>query len=43
MIAIGTLIPDVSVEDETGDTISLHDLARGYCVLWFYPRDDTPG
>ena len=39
----GDLAPDVVLPDETG---TLHDLAaqRGrWTVLYFYPKDDTPG
>jgi len=43
MLQIGAVIPDLTVTDETGDTLSLHDVARGYWVLYFYPKDDTPG
>lgn len=43
MLHIGAAVPDITVADETGEPISLHDLARGYLVLWFYPKDDTPG
>ena len=43
MLEVGAKVPDITVADETGEPISLHDLARGYLVLWFYPKDDTPG
>jgi len=29
--------------DDTGKTVSLHDLKGQRVVLYFYPKDDTPG
>lgn len=39
----GQFAPNFTLEDSNGNTISLDQL-RGQCVvLYFYPRDDTPG
>jgi peroxiredoxin Q/BCP len=35
--------PDFSVADETGQSQSLKDYAGSWLVLYFYPKDDTPG
>ena len=41
-LAIGDTAPDVSLPRDGGDTVSLSDLS-GPVVLYFYPKDDTPG
>jgi thioredoxin-dependent peroxiredoxin len=35
--------PDFSLQDENGKTISLSDFQGKPVVLYFYPKDDTPG
>lgn len=35
--------PDFSLPDQDGKTHSLKDYAGKWVVLYFYPRDDTPG
>jgi thioredoxin-dependent peroxiredoxin len=40
---IGDPAPDFSVLNEKGETISLQDLRGQWVVLYFYPKDDTPG
>lgn len=35
--------PDFSLPDETGQTHTLKDYAGKWLVLYFYPKDDTPG
>lgn len=35
--------PNFSLPDETGATHSLQDFAGQWLVLYFYPKDDTPG
>lgn len=37
------LAPDFTLPRDGGDTVSLGDLRGGGVVLFFYPRDDTPG
>lgn len=35
--------PDFSLPDQDGNVKTLHDYAGKWVVLYFYPRDDTPG
>ncbi|MCE0483314.1 MAG: thioredoxin-dependent thiol peroxidase [Methylacidiphilales bacterium] len=35
--------PDFSAPDQSGRTVSLTDFAGKTVVLYFYPKDDTPG
>lgn len=35
--------PDFSLPDQNGDIRSLKDFAGKWVVLYFYPKDDTPG
>jgi peroxiredoxin Q/BCP len=39
----GDKAPDFSVPDNTGARISLKDFKSKPVVLYFYPKDDTPG
>jgi len=39
----GDKAPDFSVKDEGGNTISLKDFKGKKLVLYFYPKDMTPG
>jgi len=43
MLKEGTVAPDFTVKDENGETVSLKDLRGQRVVLYFYPKDDTPG
>jgi peroxiredoxin Q/BCP len=38
-----TKAPDFSLVDEKGNTVSLADFKGKPVVLYFYPKDDTPG
>ena len=40
---LGKQAPAFSALDENGNTISLNDFAGKKLVLYFYPKDDTPG
>jgi thioredoxin-dependent peroxiredoxin len=42
-LRIGDQAPDFSLEDTKGRTYTLKDFAGKYTVLYFYPKDDTPG
>jgi peroxiredoxin Q/BCP len=42
-LEIGQIAPPVSLPRDGGDTVSLSDYAGQAVVLYFYPRDDTPG
>jgi len=43
MIAEGRKAPDFELEAAGGDTVSLAGLRGKPVVLYFYPKDDTPG
>lgn len=34
---------DFTLQDETGKTVSLHDFLGKKVVVYFYPKDNTPG
>jgi thioredoxin-dependent peroxiredoxin len=42
-IQIGHPAPALALPDQDGATVSLADLAGKWVVLYFYPKDDTPG
>jgi len=42
-VAIGKKVPAFSAPATSGRTVSTQDLAGRPFVLYFYPRDDTPG
>ena len=42
-LQIGDLAPDFSLLASTGNTISLRGIIGKKVVLYFYPKDDTPG
>ena len=42
-LAVGDKAPDFSVPGDSGSTISLSDYKGKHVVLYFYPKDDTPG
>ena len=42
-LSIGDKAPDFSMPSDGGGTVSLSDFKDRYLVLYFYPRDDTPG
>lgn len=42
-IAVGTAAPAFTLPDQDDVQVSLGDLAGQWVVLYFYPRDDTPG
>lgn len=35
--------PDFSLENQAGDMVKLSDFSGSWLVLYFYPKDDTPG
>lgn len=43
MLTIGNTAPDFSLEDQTGKTHRLQDLKGKHTLIYFYPKDDTPG
>jgi len=39
----GQMAPEFTAKDQEGNTVSLADFAGKTVVLYFYPKDDTPG
>ena len=42
-LTVGERAPEFSLADARGNKISLSDYAGKNVILWFYPKDDTPG
>ncbi|WCR25184.1 thioredoxin-dependent thiol peroxidase [Paenibacillus thiaminolyticus] len=42
-VQLGQAVPDFTLPSSTGDNISLRDYAGKKVVLYFYPKDMTPG
>lgn len=42
-LAVGTKAPTFTTQDTSGKTVSLENYAGKTVVLYFYPKDDTPG
>jgi peroxiredoxin Q/BCP len=43
MVSEGELAPDFSLRSDAGEAITLSSLRGRPVVLYFYPKDDTPG
>ena len=43
MIEVGAQAPDFTLRDAQGNAVSLKDYRGTKVVLYFYPRDNTPG
>jgi len=43
MLEVGTKAPEFTLKDKTGRDVSLSDFRGKKVVLYFYPRDNTPG
>ena len=43
MIEEGKPAPDFELQSDSGETVSLKELRGKPVVLYFYPKDDTPG
>jgi thioredoxin-dependent peroxiredoxin len=43
VLKAGQVAPDFSLPDQNGQVHSLKDYAGKWLVLYFYPKDDTPG
>ena len=43
MIETGNIAPDFTLPDENGEERKLSDERGNVVVLYFYPRDNTPG
>jgi peroxiredoxin Q/BCP len=42
-LSVGDVAPDFSLPDATGNLVRLSDFRGQRVVLYFYPRDNTPG
>jgi len=42
-LSIGDTAPDFTLPDQSGEPVALADLRGQRVVLYFYPKDDTPG
>jgi len=42
-ISEGQIAPDFSGKDQDGNTVALSDFKGKKVILYFYPKDDTPG
>ena len=40
---VGKPVPDIALQATSGKTFRLHDLQGRFAVLYFYPKDNTPG
>ncbi|MEQ1934695.1 MAG: thioredoxin-dependent thiol peroxidase [Fimbriimonadaceae bacterium] len=43
MLEVGQPFPSFSLSDQDGNIVSNHDLLGSKAVIFFYPKDDTPG
>ena len=43
MLEVGTKAPEFSLPDKDGNIVSLSDFLGKKVVLYFYPKDNTPG
>ncbi|MEM8672819.1 MAG: peroxiredoxin [Cyanobacteria bacterium P01_G01_bin.67] len=42
-LSVGSTAPAFTTVDDEGNSVSLEDFAGKIVVLYFYPKDDTPG
>ena len=42
-LTVGDKAPALSLPDQSGEPVSLKDFTGKQVVLYFYPKDDTPG
>lgn len=42
-LTVGTTAPAFTTKDTHGNTVSLGDFSGQTVILYFYPKDDTPG
>ncbi len=43
MLEAGAKMPHITVLDDGGKAVNTGDLLGKPLVLWFYPKDNTPG
>ncbi|NGZ04267.1 MAG: peroxiredoxin, partial [Nitrospira sp. WS238] len=42
-LAVGDQAPELAIPDQQGKKVTLDSLKGKQVVLYFYPKDDTPG
>ena len=42
-LKVGDMAPELDAKDQSGNTIKLSNYKGSKVVLYFYPKDDTPG
>jgi peroxiredoxin Q/BCP len=42
-VTLGDKAPEFATLDDTGSRVSLSDFKGKWVVLFFYPKDDSPG
>ena len=42
-LSIGDLAPDFTLPDQNGESVKLASFRGKPVVVYFYPKDDTPG
>ncbi|HDN2516922.1 TPA: thioredoxin-dependent thiol peroxidase [Clostridioides difficile] len=43
MLSIGTKAPEFTLEDKDGNKVSMSDFKGKKVIVYFYPKDNTPG
>lgn len=43
ILQIGQSAPDFTARDQNGNIVSLKDFTNSWLILYFYPKDNTPG
>lgn len=43
MLNVGDVLPNIAVNDENGQAVNLHDYKGKKLIVFFYPKDMTPG
>lgn len=43
VLAEGATMPHIAALDDRGNSVNTKDFLGKPLVLWFYPKDDTPG
>ncbi|HTA37493.1 MAG TPA: peroxiredoxin [Candidatus Acidoferrales bacterium] len=43
MLGVGDKLPAITLLDDRGEKVKTTDLLGGHLILYFYPKDDTPG
>ncbi len=43
MLKVGDKIPDIAVNDQNGEYVNLLQLKGEKLIIYFYPKDNTPG